>query len=122
MEISRMAEQVADMLQGALKAFNAGDVETARRIASEGPEKIDLLYELISRELMINMSVDPGSMESARNLMWVAHNLVRTADQAVNICKRAIFTVTGELKKLDGSNRGLPLPGAWPTGLPSSTP
>jgi phosphate transport system protein len=118
-EISRMAEQVSDMLDGALKAFNGGDVESARRIASEDPEKVDLMYELISRELMTKVCADPGSIESARNLMWVAHNLVRAADQTVNICKRAIFTVTGELKKLDGSNRGLPL--AWPKGPPSSS-
>ena len=38
MEISQMAEQASDMLQGALKSFIGRDVEMARRIASKDPE------------------------------------------------------------------------------------
>ncbi len=106
MEISQMAEQASDMLQGALKSFIGRDVEMARRIASKDPE-VDDLYDRIYRELMTNVVADPAGIESASDLMWVAHNLERTADRAVNICERVIFTVTGEMKELDDSERGL---------------
>ena len=69
--------------------------------------------------MMTDVVVDPGSIERASDLMWVAHNLERTADRAVNICERVIFTVTGEMKELDDSERGLL--GVWPAGLTSST-
>ena len=111
MEISQMAEQASEMLQGALKSFIGRDVEMARRIASKDPE-VDNLYDRIYRELMTNVVANPGSIESASDLMWVAHNLERTADRAVNICERVIFTVTGEMKELDDSERGLL--GVWP--------
>jgi phosphate transport system protein len=111
MEISQMAEQAADMLQGALKSFIGRDLEMAKRVASKDPE-VDHLYDRIYRELMTNVIADPGSIESASDLMWVAHNLERTADRAVNICERVIFTVTGEMKELDDSERGLL--GVWP--------
>ena len=105
-KFSRMAEQASDMLQGALKSFSGRDVEMARRIASNDPE-VDRLYDEIYRELMTYVVADPGSIESSSDLMWVAHNLERTADRAVNICERVIFTVTGEMKELDESERGL---------------
>ncbi len=111
MKFSQMAEQASDMLRGALKSFAGRDVEMARRIASRDPE-VDRLYDEIYRELMANVVADPGSIESASDLMWVAHNLERTADRAVNICERVIFTVTGEMKELDDSERGLL--GVWP--------
>ena len=50
-EISRMAEQASDMLQGALKSFTGRDVEMARSIASRDPD-VDRLYDRIYRESM----------------------------------------------------------------------
>jgi phosphate transport system protein len=111
MKLSQMAEKASDMLQGALKSFTGRDVEMARLIASKDPE-VDRLYDEIYRELMTYVVADPGSIESSSDLMWVAHNLERTADRSVNICERVIFTVTGEMKELDESERGLL--GAWP--------
>jgi phosphate transport system protein len=34
-------------------------------------------------------------------LMWVAHNLERSADRVTNICQRVIFTATADIKDLD---------------------
>ncbi len=111
MKLSQMAEKASDMLQGALKSFTGRDVEMARLIASKDPE-VDRLYDEIYRELMTYVVADPGSIEGSSDLMWVAHNLERTADRSVNICERVIFTVTGEMKELDESERGLL--GVWP--------
>ncbi len=106
MDIPQMAELVSDMLQSSLISFTGRNVEMAGEIASRDPE-VDLLYNQIYRELMGRVIADPRNIESASSLMWVAHNLERTADRAVNICERVIFTVTGEVRELDRSEQDL---------------
>jgi phosphate transport system protein len=43
---------------------------------------------------------DPNVIDQATYLLWVAHNLERTADRVVNICERVVFTVTGEMEEM----------------------
>ena len=38
-----------------------------------------------------------AAMERANYLLWIAHNLDRTADRATNIAERVIFTVSGRI-------------------------
>jgi phosphate transport system protein len=95
-DLPRMAELAANMLHGALLSFLNKDVETARSVPAED-RQIDDLYDQIYRELMTYVLCDPKNIDDASHLLWVAHNLERTADRAVNICERVIFTVTGEL-------------------------
>jgi phosphate transport system protein len=99
-DIPRMAALASDMLHRALLSFVDRDVETARSIPAED-RQIDDLYDQIYRELMTYVLSDPGNIEDVSHLMWVAHNLERTADRVVNICERVIFTVTGELIEFD---------------------
>lgn len=104
-DIPRMAQQAAGMLNRALLSFQQRDVEMARGIALEDTE-MDELYHQIYRELMTYVLVDPRNIEGVSHLIWVAHNLERAADRVVNICERVIFTVTGDLIELDDSSRG----------------
>jgi phosphate transport system protein len=99
-DIPRMAEKARDMLDRALKAFVERNVNLARAIALEDNE-IDSLYERVFRELMTYVIADPKLIERASYLMWVAHNLERTADRVLNICERVVFTVTGEMVEMD---------------------
>ena len=101
-----MAEKARDMLHQALEAFVRRDVEGARAIALRDDE-IDALYNQIYRELLSHIMEDPQVIEQANFLLWVAHNLERTADRVINICERVIFTVTGELAELDSDDWGL---------------
>lgn len=101
-----MAEKARDMLHRALEAFVQRDVEAARAIARRDNE-IDDLYNQIYRELLSYIMEDPHVIEQANFLLWVAHNLERTADRVINICERVIFTVTGELAELDTDDWGL---------------
>jgi phosphate transport system protein len=94
------------MLHQALEAFVQRDVEQARTIAQRDDE-IDALYNQIYRELLSYIIEDPRVIEQANSLLWVAHNLERTADRVINICERVIFTVTGELAELDTDDWGL---------------
>ncbi len=99
-DIPRMAVLSSDMLHRALLSFIDRDVEQARSIPSED-KQLDDLYDQVYRELMTYVLSDPRNIDGANHLMWVAHNLERTADRVVNICERVIFTVTGELIEFD---------------------
>jgi phosphate transport system protein len=105
-DIPRMAQRAEQMLHQALESFMQRDVELARSIARSDRE-INYLYQQIYRELVTFILADPSKIEDASHLIWVAHNLERTADRVVNICERVIFTVTGELIDLDGASDGL---------------
>ena len=101
-----MAEKARDMLHQALEAFVQRDVEQARAIAQRDDE-IDALYNQVYRELLSYIMEDAHVIEQANSLLWVAHNLERTADRVINICERVVFTVTGELAELDTDDWGL---------------
>jgi phosphate transport system protein len=47
------------------------------------------------------MLEDPKNISRATFLLWVAHNLERIGDRAVNLCERAIFITTGQLGELN---------------------
>jgi phosphate transport system protein len=43
------------------------------------------------------MAEDPKTITRATRLIWVAHNLERSADRVTNIAERIIYVVTGRL-------------------------
>ena len=99
-DIPRMAEKARDMLHRALDAFVRRDVALARAIPAEDDE-VDALYNQVYRELLTFIMADPHTIDQATYLLWVAHNLERTADRVTNICERVVFTVTGEMMEMD---------------------
>jgi len=102
-DIPRMAEIAVKMLHDAIGAFISGDVETARSIPAQDDE-VDALYNQVYRELVSIILVDPTTIDRANYLMWAAHNLERMADRVTNICERAIYVKTGELKEIKSSD------------------
>jgi phosphate transport system protein len=97
-DIPRMAERTTRMLRECLEAFINRDVDSARRIAAEDDE-IDSLYDQVFRELLTFMIEDPRTITRATRLIWVAHNLERSADRVTNICERTVFAVTGKMEE-----------------------
>jgi phosphate transport system protein len=102
-DIPRMAELSSDMLHRALLSFIDKDVQAARSIPDDDL-RVDALCDQVYRELMTYVLSDPRNIDGASHLMWVAHNLERAADRAVNICERVIFSVTGEQIEFDRQN------------------
>ncbi len=102
-DIPRMAEKVRDMLHRALDAFVQQDVDLARAIPAED-EEVDTLYNQVYQELLTFIVADPHTIDQATYLLWVAHNLERTADRVTNICERVVFTVTGEMMEMDAED------------------
>jgi phosphate transport system protein len=101
-DIPRMAEQTVDMLRRSLDAFVNRDAETARKISAED-DNVDQLYDQVFRELLTFMAEDPKTITRATRLIWVAHNLERSADRVTNICERVVFVVTGKMEEIGAS-------------------
>ncbi|MDP2718979.1 MAG: phosphate signaling complex protein PhoU [Dehalococcoidia bacterium] len=98
-DIPRMADHTVDMLRRALDAFVNRDAEAARAISSED-DLVDQLYDQVFRELLSFMAEDPKTITRATRLIWVTHNLERSADRVTNICERVVFVVTGKMEEI----------------------
>jgi phosphate transport system protein len=103
-DLPRMAQKTGDMLRRSLDAFVNRDAEAARQIAKEDDE-IDALYDQVFRELLTYMAEDPRTITRATRLIWVAHNLERSADRVTNICERVVFVVTGKMEEIGISSK-----------------
>jgi phosphate transport system protein len=101
-DIPRMADKTVDMLHRSLDAFVNRDATAAREI-SVGDDIVDQLYDQVFRELLVFMVEDPRTITRATRLIWVAHNLERSADRVTNICERIVFVVTGKMEEIGAS-------------------
>jgi len=94
-----MAEHAVDMLRRSLDAFINKDADAARAISIED-DIVDHLYDQIYLELLDLMMKDPQIVSRATRLIWVAHDLERSADRVTNICERVIFVITGKMEEM----------------------
>jgi phosphate transport system protein len=95
-DIPRMQSTTCEMLDQALDAFVKMDAAQARAVVTRDDE-VDALYNQVLRELLTYMAQDKKVISRAMYLLWIAHNLERTADRVTNLCERVIFAATGEL-------------------------
>ncbi len=102
-EISAIADKATSMLHRALGAFVSEDLAAAYAISKED-EEVDEQYRTIYRKVVQNMIKNPEKIDHADQVLWVIHNLERTADRVTNICERIVFVVSGELLELDNTD------------------
>lgn len=102
-DVPEMAELTADMLHPALGAFVNADKKLAFSIPKDD-DRVDDLYNQVYRELLTYMMNDPSTIDQATYLLWVAHNLERSADRVNNICERTYYIATGELREFSASD------------------
>jgi phosphate transport system protein len=99
-ELSRsivaMGDRCQDMLRRALNAFGARDGEAARAIVGED-DIIDASYKQVFSTVLALGAPDAAQMERSNYVLWMAHDLERTADRVTNICERTLYVVTGAL-------------------------
>jgi len=98
-DLPRMTTKTVDMLHRSLDAFINRDADAARAIAAEDDE-VDETYNQVFRELLLFMAEDPKVCSRATRLIWVAHNLERSADRVTNICERVVYLVTGKMEEI----------------------
>jgi phosphate transport system protein len=99
-DIPRMGDMAVSMLKRALEAFVSRDADIVRNLSVElekEDDEVDDLYAKVRGDLMDLVKSDPDNAERATYLMWVAHNVERVADRAMNIVERALYRATGEL-------------------------
>ena len=101
-DLPRMAQKTGEMLRRSLDAFVNLDAEACRKICAEDDE-IDQLYDQVFRELLTFMAEDSKTITRATRLIWVGHNLERSADRVTNICERVIYVVTGKMEEIGAS-------------------
>jgi phosphate transport system protein len=101
-DLPRMTDKTVGMLRRSLDAFINHDADAAREIITED-DAVDSLYEQVFHDLLIFMAEDPRTITRATRLLWVAHNLERSADRVTNICERVVFCVTGKMQEIGTS-------------------
>lgn len=101
-DLPRMADKTVGMLRRSLDAFINHDADAAREIIAED-DAVDSLYEQVFHDLLIFMAEDPRTITRATRLLWVAHNLERSADRVTNVCERVVFCVTGKMQEIGTS-------------------
>jgi phosphate transport system protein len=99
-DIPRMGDMAVSMLKRALEAFISRDADFVRQLSIDlenEDDEVDDLYAKVQGDLMELVKSDPDNAERATYLMWVAHNVERVADRAMNIVERALYQATGQL-------------------------
>ncbi|MBW3595011.1 MAG: phosphate signaling complex protein PhoU [Actinobacteria bacterium] len=108
--LHEMGERAAEMLQTAMQAFAARDVETAEEL----PDR-DAVLNRLNRGMLDDLkgyAGDEESFEWAVNLILVARYLERFGDHAVDIGEQTYFLVTGVFREFtDASHPELRLQG-----------
>ena len=102
-DIPIMAEKTSSMLKNSIDSLVNRDIVTATSIISADDE-IDDLYKKVYNDLLKYMLEDSKTIQRATYLLWVAHDLERTADRATNIAERVIYLVTGKSNESDESD------------------
>lgn len=94
-ELDRIANEACTMLEQAIDAFNALNVEKARATMVLEQE---MEYDLESVYSALTANPDRDRVRDLLVVFVVLTHLKRVADQAKNLCEEAVFAVTGEGK------------------------
>ena len=93
--IGRMSEQVQAQIRMAIDAFNARDAALAEDVR-QADEQVDRLHNSLFRELLTYMMEDARNISGSMQMLFIAKNIERMGDLAVDIAQEVQFMVTGE--------------------------
>jgi phosphate transport system protein len=97
-DISRMSDEVINMLDDSIKAFVNGDPDLAKNVCDRD-SIVDTLRDKFLRELINIMITDSKNIEQSIDLITISKNLERIADLSTNIAENTIFIVKGKIIK-----------------------
>lgn len=97
-EVHLLATEVRGLLQRSITAIVARDA-TAGDALARADDSVDAQYEALLRQSSTLIAQDPGRSRHLLYTLFVAHNLERIADRAVNIAERAAWIATGRRHK-----------------------
>ena len=82
--------------------MSTGTTVVAKAVC-DSDDEVDDLYDQVYRDLLAYMVEDPGTIQRATYLLWIAHDLERVADRATNIAERVLYLETGKLDPINTS-------------------
>lgn len=97
-DLPRMADISAKMLDDAITAFISHDIELSKDNLKRD-DIVDALNDQIIRELITFMLSDPATINRAVLIMRVSENMERIADQATNIAEYVIYIEESKVVK-----------------------
>jgi phosphate transport system protein len=92
-----LVDVVRRMLQQSVAAFLAREAHAAEQL-EQADDEADALFAALLAHTQAALVVDHVHGRGALYVLFVAHNLERIADRAVNIAERATFVATGALQ------------------------
>ena len=95
LSIPQMARMAGRMIETALAAFEAGDLEPIGDFEARD-DAVDALGYSIFRECVTYMLEDPATITRGARYVMVARYIERSADHACTIAEAAVFMQTGE--------------------------
>ncbi len=96
--IDEMASTAIDITTDACGAFLERDARRAEATVRREQELVDI-FDAINAALTQPSDQSGIAHKRGQLLMWAAHNLHQIGACAANICERAIYLATGELKE-----------------------
>lgn len=93
--LRRMSDHVQGMIRSALDSYTQRDPEMAEAVRMEDAA-VDQMHNTLFRELLTYMMEDPRNISSCMHLLFIAKNMERVGDHAVEIAQEVMFLVTGE--------------------------
>jgi phosphate transport system protein len=97
-DLPKMAEGAAAMIQDAITAYFNKDMDTAMEIIRRD-DMIDALDDRITEELLSYINADPANTRNIISRMFITRSIERIADYATNIAEMIYFMTTGEIIK-----------------------
>ena len=93
-DIPRMADMAANMVENAIKAFVDRDLRLARKVW-KAEEEVDEIFRNIYEELLEIAESDVKNTKQSIMFLFIAAHLERIADYATNICEEVVFALEG---------------------------
>lgn len=93
-DIPRMADMAAKMVENAIQAFVERDFRLARKVW-KADEDVDEIFRDIYKELTEMAEKDSKSAKQCIMFLFIAASLERIADYATNICEEVVFALEG---------------------------
>lgn len=94
-ELGALSDQVRQMLRTSVEAFAKRDAVVAATIEATD-DCVDALTAQIQASMLTRISATPRTALRSLHYLFVAHNLERIGDRAVNIAERTTYLVTGK--------------------------
>ncbi len=93
--LARMSDRVQGMINAALDAYNRRDPDAAETVRGDD-EDVDQMHNGLFRELLTYMMEDTRNISGCMHLLFIAKNIERMGDHAVEIAGETVYLVTGD--------------------------